>query len=183
MANSNVAAMVYQSEINLVRTDSIKISVIGLGYVGLPVAVAFSKAKFPVVGYDLKKDRIKKLLRNEDETGEVSRQDLEKTNIQFSNNFKDIKIANFHIITVPTPIDEFKNPDLSFIENAAKTIGKILKKNDIIVVESTVYPGVTEDIVVPILEKQSNLKFNIDFSVGYSPERINPADKKINLRI
>ncbi len=173
-----MAAVEYKQGINLMTIDNVKISVIGLGYVGLPVAVAFSKAKYSVVGYDLKKDRIKKLLRNEDETGEVTRQDLEKTNIKFTNNFKDIKIANFHIITVPTPIDEFKNPDLSCIENAAKTIGKILKKNDIIVVESTVYPGVTEDIVVPILEKQSNLKFNIDFSVGYSPERINPADKK-----
>ncbi len=160
------------------RVENIKISVIGLGYVGLPVAVAFSKAKYSVIGYDLKKDRIKKLLTYIDETGEVSKDELKKTNIKFSNNFNDIKTANFHIITVPTPIDEFKNPDLSFIENAAKIIGKILKKDDIIVVESTVYPGVTEDIVVPILEKQSNLKFNIDFSVGYSPERINPADKK-----
>ncbi len=159
------------------RVENIKISVIGLGYVGLPVAVAFSKANYPVVGYDLNKDRIRKLLTYQDETGEVSEKDLKKANIIFSNNYEDIKVANFHIITVPTPIDDYKKPDLSFIENASKLVGKTIKKNDIIVIESTVYPGVTEDTVVPILEKYSNLKFNKDFAVGYSPERINPADK------
>jgi len=160
-----------------VQIDNIKISVIGLGYVGLPVAVAFSKANYQVVGYDLKKERINRLKLYQDETGEVSSRELKKINIKFSYNCEDIKNSNFHIITVPTPIDEYKNPDLSFIENASETIGKIIKKNDIVIIESTVYPGVTEDVVVPILEKFSKLSLNKDFSVGYSPERINPADK------
>ncbi len=159
------------------QIDNIKISVIGLGYVGLPVAVAFSKANYQVVGYDLKKERINRLKLYQDETGEVSSRELKKINIKFSYNCEDIKNSNFHIITVPTPIDEYKNPDLSFIENASETIGKIIKKNDIVIIESTVYPGVTEDVVVPILEKFSKLSLNKDFSVGYSPERINPADK------
>ena len=156
----------------------IKISVIGLGYVGLPVAVAFSKKKFEVIGFDINKNRIKKLQEYHDDTGEVSSKVLKKSKIDFSSDYKNLFKTNFHIVTVPTPIDEYKNPDLSLIQKACETIGKVIKKNDIIIIESTVYPGVTEDFVVPIIETTSGLKLNKDFSVGYSPERINPADKK-----
>lgn len=156
----------------------IKISVIGLGYVGLPVAVAFSKKKFDVIGFDINQSRIEKLQKYQDETGEVSKADLKNSKIFFTLNYKDLLKANFHIITVPTPIDEFNSPDLSLIKKACETVSKIIKKNDIIIIESTVYPGVTEDIVVPIIEKRSGYRLNKDFSIGYSPERINPADKK-----
>ncbi len=156
----------------------IKISIVGLGYVGLPVAVAFKKKNFEVVGYDINKTRIRKLKKHEDETGEVSSEDLKETNIFFTSDFTKLSKANFHIITVPTPIDDFNNPDLTIIKIACETIGKIIKQNDIIIIESTVYPGVTEEIAVPIIEKHSKLKLNKDFSIGYSPERINPADKE-----
>ena len=154
------------------------ISIVGLGYVGLPVAVAFKKKNFEVVGYDINKTRIRKLKKHEDETGEVSSEDLKETNIFFTSDFTQLSKANFHIITVPTPIDDYNNPDLSIIKNACETIGKIIKKNDFVIIESTVYPGVTEEIAVPIIEKHSKLKLNKDFSIGYSPERINPADKE-----
>ena len=161
-----------------------KISVIGLGYVGLPVNVAFKKKNFEVIGYDINnKTRIQNLKQFQDYTGEVSSNELKNTNIFFTSDFTQLSKANFHIITVPTPIDDYNNPDLTIIKNACETIGKINKKNDIIVIESTVYPGVTEEIAVPIIEKHSSLKLDIDFSIGYSPERINPADKNINLRI
>ena len=156
----------------------IKISIVGLGYVGLPVAVAFKKKNFEVIGYDINKTRIRKLKNNEDETGEVSSEDLKETNIFFTSDFTQLSKANFHIITVPTPIDDYNNPDLTIIKNACETIGKIIKKNDFVIIESTVYPGVTEEIAVPIIEKHSKLKLNKDFSIGYSPERINPADKE-----
>ena len=156
----------------------IKISVIGLGYVGLPVAVAFSKKKFKVIGFDINLHRIKKLQEYHDDTGEVSKRDLKNSKIYFTSDDKNLSKANFHIITVPTPIDEYKNPDLSLIIKACEMLGRIIKKNDTVIIESTVYPGVTEDIVVPIISKISELKLNKDFSIGYSPERINPADKK-----
>ncbi len=156
----------------------IKISVIGLGYVGLPVAVAFSKKKYEVIGFDINKNRINQLQKYEDETGEVSQEDLKNSKIFFTLNFRNLSQANFHIITVPTPIDDYKNPDLSLIKKASETVGKIIKKNDIVIIESTVYPGVTEDVAVSIIEKNSGFKLNKDFSIGYSPERINPADKK-----
>ncbi len=159
------------------KVENVKISVIGLGYVGLPVAVAFSKNKFEVIGFDINKRRITKLLQGIDENGEIKNDELKKLNIFFSSNSKYLSKANFHIITVPTPIDEYKKPDLSLVINACKTVGKILKKNDIIIIESTVFPGATEEIAIPILEKLSNLKLNEDFAIGYSPERINPADK------
>ena len=178
MANINVATVEHKKGVNVMRVDDIAISVIGLGYVGLPVAMAFSKVGYQVFGYDLKKERISRLNAQQDETGEVTSKELENCNIKFSSNYETLKQANFHIITVPTPIDEFRKPDLSFIENASKMIGKIIKENDLIVIESTVYPGVTEDIVVPIIENSSKLVLNKGFSVGYSPERINPADKK-----
>ena len=152
------------------------VSVIGLGYVGLPVAVAFSKANYEVIGFDVDKKRIDELSSNFDKTGEISNNDLEDCKIILSSNPNSIKTANFHIVTVPTPIDDFKKPDLSYIKNACVMLGKVITEHDVVIIESTVFPGVTEDIVVPILEKYSGLKLNDDFGVGYSPERINPAD-------
>jgi UDP-N-acetyl-D-mannosaminuronate dehydrogenase len=157
--------------------NNIIISISGLGYVGLPVAIAFDKKNYKIIGYDTNEKRVNELLKNHDITGEVSKKDIEKSDIFFTSNFEDLSIANFHIITVPTPIDSFNKPDLSLIESACAQIGKILKKNDLIIIESTVYPGVTEEIAVPIIEQNSSLKLNIDFSIGYSHERINPADK------
>ena len=162
----------------MMSKNNLIISVIGLGYVGLPVAVAFAKSNYDVIGFDLNKNRLNELNLKNDKTGEVSRLDLKNTQITFTNDKNILKKANFHIITVPTPIDDFKKPDLSHIIKVCKTLGKIIKTDDIIVIESTVYPGVTEEIAVPILEKTSGLKVNKDFSIGYSPERINPADKK-----
>ncbi|MAI28792.1 MAG: Vi polysaccharide biosynthesis protein VipA/TviB [Rickettsiales bacterium] len=159
------------------KENNFSISVIGLGYVGLPVAVAFGKSNYKVIGFDLNKDRLSELKNNYDKTGEVDKSDLKKSKIIFSNESKTLKNANFHIITVPTPIDDFKKPDLSHIIEVCKTLGVVLKKDDIVVIESTVYPGVTEEIAAPILENLSGLKLNKDFSIGYSPERINPADK------
>ena len=160
---------------------NIKIGIIGLGYVGLPLAVEFGK-KFPVVGYDISVERIKSLKKGIDDTLEVSRKDFSKAvNLKFTNNPKDMKSQNFFIITVPTPINKKKKPDLSLLKNATKIVGKLLNKGDIVIFESTVYPGVTEDICVPILEKYSKLFFNRDFFCGYSPERINPGDKEHRL--
>ena len=152
------------------------ISIIGLGYVGLPVAIAFDEARYNVIGFDLNEERIKELSLNFDKTGEVNNKRLKKSKIKFSTEKKDLKKANFHIVTVPTPIDEYKKPDLQYIEAASKMLGSILKKGDIVVYESTVFPGVTEEFSIPILEKLSGMELNKDFSVGYSPERINPAD-------
>jgi len=157
-----------------------KIAVIGLGYVGLPLAVAFSE-KFPVIGYDIAKWRVDELNKGIDRTLEVSEEELKealKRGIQFTDDLNKIKEANVYIITVPTPIDKHKNPDLTPLKKASEAIGKILKKGDIVIYESTVYPGCTEEVCVPILEQTSGLKFNEDFYVGYSPERINPGDKK-----
>lgn len=153
-----------------------KIAVIGLGYVGLPLAVSFAK-KFDVIGFDIKKERIEELKRGEDSTGEVSCEDLKSILINFTADPEDLNNANFYIVTVPTPIDTHNNPDLKPVISATKTVGKVLKKGDYVVYESTVYPGVTEEICVPILENESGLKFIKDFKVGYSPERINPGDK------
>ena len=157
-----------------------KLSVIGLGYVGLPLAVAFSE-KYSVVGFDIAKSRIEELNRGYDRTLEVSEDELKealKRGIKFTDKLEDIKEANVYIITVPTPIDSHKNPDLTPLKKASEAIGKILKKGDIVIYESTVYPGCTEEVCVPILEQTSGLKFNEDFYVGYSPERINPGDKE-----
>ena len=137
----------------------------------MPVAVAFKKQNFKVIGYDINKNRIRNLKRHEDETREVSSEDLKKTNIFFTSDFTKLSEGNFHIITVPTPIDDYNNPDLTMIKIACETIGKIVKKDDFVIIESTVYPGFTEEIAVPIIEKHK-LKLNKDFSIGYSPERI-----------
>ena len=158
-----------------------KIAIIGLGYVGLPLAVEFGK-KFEVIGFDINKDRINLLKKNKDPNLEISKKEfLESTYINFSHSVNDIKDSNIFIITVPTPIDDHKRPDLTALEKSSKTVGSVLKKDDIVIYESTVYPGATEEFCVPILENQSGLKFNIDFFCGYSPERINPGDKKHKL--
>jgi UDP-N-acetyl-D-galactosamine dehydrogenase len=155
-----------------------KIAVIGLGYVGLPLAVEFAK-KREVVGFDINKDRISDLEKGIDITGELNKQELkESLSITYTTNLDDLKVCTIFIITVPTPIDKHKQPDLTPLEKSSASIGKIIKKNDIVIYESTVYPGATEEVCVPILEQQSGLKFNKDFYCGYSPERINPGDKK-----
>tara|TARA_B110001450_G_scaffold243103_1_gene254087 strand:+ start:1075 stop:2352 length:1278 start_codon:yes stop_codon:yes gene_type:complete len=160
----------------------IKLAVIGLGYVGLPLAVAFGSVR-RVVGFDINKKRINALLSFHDETLELSSDEIKSSKeLTFSSDINDLKDANFYIVTVPTPIDSSNAPDLDPILKATDMIGKILKRGDIVVYESTVYPGVTEEVCVPILEKNSELKFNNDFFAGYSPERINPGDKKHRLK-
>ena len=154
-----------------------KIAVVGLGYVGLPVAIEFGK-KREVIGFDINKDRINLLKKAEDPTLAVDKKDFkEAIYLNFTNNADDIKDCNIFIITVPTPVDENKKPNLYSLEKSSETVGSLLKKGDIVIYESTVFPGATEEICVPILEKNSKLKFNKDFYCGYSPERINPGDK------
>lgn len=154
-----------------------KVAVIGLGYVGLPLAVESGK-KHPTIGFDINQSRIQELEQGYDRTLEVDHEELKSANqLKFTAKAELINAANFYIVTVPTPVDEYKNPDLRPIISASKTVGQVLKKGDIVVYESTVYPGCTEEICVPILEKESGLKFNVDFYCGYSPERINPGDK------
>lgn len=154
------------------------IGIIGLGYVGLPLAVAFAK-KFQVIGYDINLSRIDELKSSHDSTFELSDKDLlsVQEKIEFTYKSEEIKNCNIYIVTVPTPIDNANRPNLNPLIMASKTVGAVLSKNDLVVYESTVYPGVTEDICVPELEKASGLKFNQDFFCGYSPERINPGDK------
>ena len=155
-----------------------KIAIIGLGYVGLPLAVEFGK-KRSVIGFDINQKRIEELKQSNDVSLEISKHELEKAiHLNFTDSPKDMKDCSIFIVTVPTPIDKYKQPDLNSLKKSSKTIGKIIKKGDIIIYESTVYPGATEEICVPILEKQSGLIFNKDFYCGYSPERINPGDKK-----
>ncbi len=153
------------------------ISVIGLGYVGLPVAVAFGKVR-RTVGFDINKTRIEELQNGYDRTGEVTSEDLKAADILFTEKLEELAIADFHIVAVPTPVDEAHQPDLTLMYRASETVGKALKKGDIVVYESTVYPGVTEDECVPVLERVSGLVCGRDFTVGYSPERINPGDKE-----
>ncbi len=153
-----------------------KICIVGLGYVGLPLAVAFSR-KSRVVGFDIKKDRVDELKRGVDSTLEITSKDLRRANILFTDDPVEIKTCDFIIVAVPTPITTSNRPNLKPIESASEIVGKNLKKGSIIVYESTVYPGVTEELCVPILEKNSGMKCGVDFKVGYSPERINPGDK------
>ncbi len=160
-----------------------KIAIIGLGYVGLPLAVAFVK-RYKVVGFDISKERVEELKRGIDKTLEVSKEELNKAlevGLSFSTELKDLKDCNIYIVTVPTPIDKYKNPDLTPLIKASQSVGEVLGSGDIVIYESTVYPGCTEEVCVPILERVSKLKFNRDFFVGYSPERINPGDKKHTL--
>lgn len=153
------------------------VSVVGLGYVGLPVAVAFGKNQ-KTIGFDINTQRIAELKAGHDRTGEVTDEELKSADILYSGQVEDLRKADFHIVAVPTPVDEAHQPDLTPVFKASETVGKALKKGDIVVYESTVYPGVTEEECVPILERVSGLKCGPDFKVGYSPERINPGDKE-----
>ena len=163
-----------------------KIAIIGLGYVGLPLAIEFGK-KYSVVGFDINKNRIHELNEGKDKTNEADleglriamelRKSSNEIGLEFSSDISSLKSCNIFIITVPTPIDKFKAPDLTPLLKASEMIASVLKKEDIVIYESTVYPGCTEEDCVPVLEKYSGLKFNIDFYCGYSPERINPGDK------
>lgn len=168
------------------ETKQYHLTVIGLGYVGLPLAVEFAK-KYPVVGFDINKNRIAELRSGNDHTLEITSDHLNSvlkkkldntTGLWVTDQLQEIKITNVFIITVPTPVDKYNRPDLTPLVKASETVGKALKKGDIVIYESTVYPGVTEEECVPILEKVSGLKFNTDFFAGYSPERINPGDKE-----
>lgn len=157
---------------------NIKIAVIGLGYVGLPLAVEFGK-HLPVVGFDINAERIAALAAGTDHTLEVSDEELtQASHLNYSSDIEALKDCNFFIVTVPTPIDDYKQPDLTPLIKASEAIGSLLKKDDIVVYESTVYPGATEEVCIPVLEKVSGLTFNQDFYAGYSPERINPGDKE-----
>jgi UDP-N-acetyl-D-glucosamine/UDP-N-acetyl-D-galactosamine dehydrogenase len=155
-----------------------RISVIGLGYVGLPVAVRFALTGASVVGFDINSRRVEELGRGYDRTGEVSHDDLQAKGLNFTTRAADLRRADFHIVTVPTPIDASKQPNLEPLRKASSIVGGALKNGDIVVYESTVYPGVTEDVCVPVLEQTSGLKWKVDFNVAYSPERINPGDKQ-----
>jgi UDP-N-acetyl-D-glucosamine/UDP-N-acetyl-D-galactosamine dehydrogenase len=158
-------------------TKTRQVSVIGLGYVGLPVAIAFGQ-KVRTVGFDVSARRIEELKAGHDRNDEVSAEVLRSADIFYTANYEDLREADFHIIAVPTPVDDAHQPDLSPVLSASETIGKALKKGDIVVYESTVYPGVTEEECVPVLEQVSGLKCGVDFTVGYSPERINPGDRE-----
>ena len=154
------------------------IAIIGLGYVGFPLAIAFSR-KFKVVGYDIDNERIAELQNGIDRTNEVQGRELEKLkDITFTSDVSLLEVSNIYIITVPTPVDKNNNPDLKPLIAATRTVADNLNKGNIVIYESTVYPGCTEQICVPILEKYSKLKYNLQFFCGYSPERINPGDKK-----
>ena len=158
-----------------------RVGVIGLGYVGLPLAVEFGK-HFETVGFDVKPNRIAELAAGRDSTLEVDRKELKSAKyLSFTTNLADLKKCRVFIVTVPTPIDGYKRPDLTPLERASESVGKVLKKGDVVVYESTVYPGCTEEVCVPILERVSGLRFNKDFFCGYSPERINPGDKEHRL--
>ncbi|MCX7818034.1 MAG: Vi polysaccharide biosynthesis UDP-N-acetylglucosamine C-6 dehydrogenase TviB [Kiritimatiellae bacterium] len=162
-----------------------RIAVIGLGYVGLPLAVEFGR-RMPVVGFDINPARIRELRAGRDSTLETEPEDLRAArHLRFTTRAADLRSCNFYIVTVPTPVDEFKRPDLRPLERASETVGGVLKRGDIVVYESTVYPGATEEVCAPILERRSGLKLNRDFFLGYSPERINPGDKEhrlVNIR-
>ena len=158
-----------------------RIGVVGLGYVGLPLAVEFGR-RYPTTGFDINAARVAALSRGRDATLEVSREELKAaTRLTYTSDLKNLKRCNAYIVTVPTPIDQYKRPDLTPLQGASDTVGRVLSKGDVVVYESTVYPGCTEEICVPILERVSGLKFNRDFFVGYSPERINPGDKQHRL--
>jgi UDP-N-acetyl-D-galactosamine dehydrogenase len=166
---------------NSLNLRNCRLGIIGLGYVGLPLAVEFGK-HFETVGFDLKASRIAELKAGRDSTLEVSKAELAASQrLSFTDDMADLRKCRVFIVTVPTPIDDYKRPDLTPLERASETVGKLLKKGDVVVYESTVYPGCTEEVCVPILERHSGLKFNKDFFAGYSPERINPGDKEHRL--
>jgi len=165
----------------LPRADETRVAVIGLGYVGLPLAVGFGK-KLPTLGFDINKARVAELREFRDHTLETSPEELKATtNLRVSSDLADLRDCNVFIVTVPTPIDSAKRPDLSPLESASRTVGKAIRPGGVVIFESTVYPGATEEVCVPIIERESGLKFNVDFYAGYSPERINPGDKEHRL--
>ena len=154
-----------------------RIAVVGLGYVGLPVAVAFAR-RFPgTLGFDVDEDRVAELQAGHDRTGACSTEDLGSADLAFTTRAADLAAADFYVVAVPTPIDDFHRPDLTPLESASRAVGQGLRQGDIVVFESTVYPGVTEDFCAPILEEVSGLTAKTDFKLGYSPERINPGDE------
>src|SRR5690606_32018752 len=155
-----------------------QIAIIGLGYVGLPLAVEFGK-HYPTLGFDINQARIKELNQGEDHTLEVSAEELaQATQLSYSADIADLRRANVFIVTVPTPIDAQRQPDLTPLIKASETLGKVIKAGDVVIYESTVYPGATEEDCIPVIERVSGLKYNVDFFAGYSPERINPGDKE-----
>ncbi len=166
--------------IDKLLAKEIKLSVVGLGYVGLPIALEFAR-KMSVIGFDIKPDRVDLMKKGIDPSNELEKEDFEGCDISFTSNPEDLKEATFHVVAVPTPINKHNLPDLTPLLSATATVGKALKKGDYVVFESTVYPGCTEEDCVPVLEKESGLKLNKDFKVGYSPERINPGDKEHTL--
>lgn len=170
-----------QELLNKTEKKEIKICVVGLGYVGLPLARLFS-TKFPTIGYDINQERVNRLMQGKDDTLEVDdfllQEAIDKNNFYCTTDIEKIKDCNFYVVTVPTPVDKHNNPDLTPLRKASETIGKVISRGDIVVYESTVYPGVTEEECLPVVEKVSGLTFNKDFFAGYSPERINPGDKE-----
>ncbi|MFW6042934.1 MAG: nucleotide sugar dehydrogenase [Marinilabiliaceae bacterium] len=166
--------------IKQLENKEVLLSVVGLGYVGLPIALEFAR-KMKVVGFDIKPDRVEKMKKNIDPSNELEPAEFEGCDIEFTSNPEDLKKARFHVVAVPTPINKHNLPELNPLLSATHAVGKALKKGDYVVFESTVYPGCTEEDCVPILEEESGLKLNRDFKVGYSPERINPGDKKHTL--
>ena len=173
--------MASEVEMNSFSLETCRLAVVGLGYVGLPLAVEFGKRR-PVVGFDISIERVEALQRGHDATRELDACELgEAKHLVFSSNAEDLGEANVYIVTVPTPIDDHKRPDLLPLIRASETIGKVLKRGDVVIYESTVYPGATEEDCVPVLERVSGLSFNEDFYAGYSPERINPGDKQHRL--
>ncbi|MET0231482.1 MAG: nucleotide sugar dehydrogenase, partial [Rhodanobacteraceae bacterium] len=165
----------------LPRSDETRVAVIGLGYVGLPLAVGFGR-QMPTLGFDINKARVAELREFRDHTLETSPEELKATkDLRVSADPADLRDCNVFIVTVPTPIDDAKRPDLSPLESASRTVGKAIRPGGVVVFESTVYPGATEEVCVPIIERESGLKYNVDFYAGYSPERINPGDKQHRL--
>lgn len=163
-------------KVNEIKEGKITIGVVGLGYVGLPLAVSFAK-KYKVIGFDINLSKIEKYKRGKDVTGEIGNEELKKSNMKFTNDEKEISKADFIIVAVPTPIDSHKKPDLTPVIGSSEIVGRNLKKGAIVIYESTVYPGLTEEICMPILEKESGMKCGENFKIAYSPERINPGDK------
>ncbi len=169
------------NQASLPRPEATRLAVIGLGYVGLPLAVGFGR-QLPTLGFDVNAARIEELKQHRDHTLEVSPEELASTTqLRFSQDIEDLKGCNVFIVTVPTPIDRAKRPDLAPLESASRTVGKAIGRGGVVIFESTVYPGATEEVCVPIIERESGLKFNVDFFAGYSPERINPGDKEHRL--
>jgi UDP-N-acetyl-D-glucosamine/UDP-N-acetyl-D-galactosamine dehydrogenase len=163
------------------KINDIKIAILGLGYVGLPLAIEFSK-KYPTIGFDNNEERINQLKDGLDKTLEVDEKELKAANITYTTDIKDIVVCNTYIITVPTPVDKYNNPDMGPLASASAMVGKLLNADDVVIYESTVYPGATEEFCVPILERESGLTYNTEFFCGYSPERINPGDEEHSLK-